>query len=146
LSASITFEQLYGGVEGDSASSAELFALLSSLADIPIDQGLAVTGSVNQKGEIQPVGGINEKIEGWFETCKILGMTGTQGVVIPRRNLYDLMLNDEVLEAFLAKRFLVYAIDRPRCQGRIRRGHRVWPRAAQTEPLQRRTAAKRQRQ
>ncbi len=112
LSASITFEQLYGGVEGDSASSAELFALLSSLADIPIDQGLAVTGSVNQKGEIQPVGGINEKIEGWFETCKILGMTGTQGVVIPRRNLDDLMLNDEVLEAVRAKRFHVYAIDR----------------------------------
>src|SRR5690554_4683257 len=111
LSASITFEQLYGGVEGDSASSAELFALLSSLADIPIDQGLAVTGSVNQKGEIQPVGGINEKIEGWFETCKILGMTGTQGVVIPRRNLADLMLRDAIIQAVRQGQFHIYAID-----------------------------------
>lgn len=111
LSASITFEQLYGGVEGDSASGAELFALLSSLADLPLRQGIAVTGSVNQKGEIQPVGGINEKIEGWFETCALLGLTGTQGVIIPRRNVSDLMLNDEVLEAVSQGRFHVYAMD-----------------------------------
>jgi len=111
LSASITFEQLYGGVEGDSASGAELFALLSSLADAPLSQSIAVTGSVNQKGEIQPVGGINEKIEGWFETCTLLGLTGTQGVIIPRRNLSDLMLNDEVVDAARQGRFHIYAID-----------------------------------
>lgn len=111
LSASITFEQLYGGVEGDSASGAELFALLSSLADVPLAQGIAVTGSVNQKGEIQPVGGINEKIEGWYETCALQGLTGTQGVIIPRRNVADLMLDDEVLEAALQGRFHVYAMD-----------------------------------
>jgi lon-related putative ATP-dependent protease len=111
LSASITFEQLYGGVEGDSASGAELFALLSSLADLPLSQGIAVTGSVNQKGEIQPVGGINEKVEGWFETCALQGLTGTQGVIIPRRNVSDLMLNDEVLEAVSQGRFHVYAMD-----------------------------------
>lgn len=111
LSASITFEQLYGGVEGDSASGAELFALLSSLAEVPLDQGIAVTGSVNQKGEIQPVGGINEKIEGWFETCSLQDLSGTQGVIIPRRNIADLMLNDEVLEAVRGGRFHIYAID-----------------------------------
>lgn len=111
LSASITFEQLYGGVEGDSASGAELFALLSSLADVALTQGIAVTGSVNQKGEIQPVGGINEKIEGWFETCALQGLTGTQGVIIPRRNVADLMLNDEVLVATSQGRFHVYAMD-----------------------------------
>lgn len=110
LSASITFEQLYGGVEGDSASGAELMALISSLADVPLDQGIAVTGSVNQKGEIQPVGGINEKIEGWFETCKQQGLTGSQGVIIPQRNVGDLMLNDDVLEAVIQGRFHVYAI------------------------------------
>lgn len=111
LSASITFEQLYGGVEGDSASSAELFALISSLAEVELDQGIAVTGSVNQKGEIQPVGGVNEKIEGWFEACSLQGLSGTQGVVIPRRNVADLMLNDEVIDAVSQGKFYIYAID-----------------------------------
>ena len=111
LSASLTFEQMYGGVEGDSASGAELFALISSLADVPLDQGIAVTGSVNQKGEIQPVGGVNEKIEGWFEACSLQELTGLQGVVLPRRNLGDLMLNDQVVEAVRAGRFHIYAVD-----------------------------------
>lgn len=110
LSASITFEQLYGGIEGDSASGAELMALISSLAEVPLDQGVAVTGSVNQKGEIQPVGGINEKVEGWFETCRLQGLTGTQGIIIPRRNVTDLMLNDDVMEAARQGKFHVYAI------------------------------------
>lgn len=110
LSASITFEQLYSGVEGDSASSAELFALISSLSGVPISQALAVTGSVNQKGEIQPVGGINEKIEGFYATCKLLGLSGTQGVIIPRANISDLMLDNEVLDAVKAGNFHVYAI------------------------------------
>ena len=94
LSASLTFEQSYQGIEGDSASSAELFALLSSLADLPIKQGIAVTGSVNQNGEIQPVGGINQKIEGFFRLCQMKGLNGEQGVIIPRKNLSQLMLED----------------------------------------------------
>src|SRR5690606_30074067 len=87
LSASICFEQSYDGVDGDSASSAELYALLSALAEVPLKQSLAVTGSINQKGEIQPVGGINEKIEGFFELCRARGLTGEQGVIIPRQNV-----------------------------------------------------------
>src|SRR5690625_2517212 len=85
LTAHLAFEQSYGGVDGDSASSTELYALLSSLANVPIDQGIAVTGSVNQKGEIQPIGGVNEKIEGFFKVCKNKGLTGTQGVIIPEQ-------------------------------------------------------------
>ena len=111
LSASLTFEQLYSGVEGDSASGAELFALVSSLAEVPIDQGIAVTGSVNQKGEIQPVGGVNEKIEGFFAACKLQGLTGTQGVIIPARNQCDLMLDREVVAAVQAGKFNIYAIN-----------------------------------
>ncbi len=110
LSARITFEQLYEGVEGDSASSAELFALLSSLADLPVKQSLAVTGSVNQHGEIQPIGGVTEKIEGFFALCKARGLTGDQGVIIPAQNVDNLMLKDEVLEAVEKGLFHIYAI------------------------------------
>lgn len=110
LSARIVFEQSYGGVEGDSASSAELYAMLSAISDIPIDQNLAVTGSVNQKGEVQAIGGVNEKIEGFFEVCKLRGLNGKQGVLIPHSNLKNLMLKDEVVEAVKDKKFAVYGI------------------------------------
>lgn len=110
MSASICFEQSYGGVEGDSASSAELFALLSSIGNIPLRQDIAVTGSVNQKGEIQAIGGVNEKIEGFFEVCKRRGLTGTQGVIIPYSNIDDLMLKEEVCEAVKKGLFHIYAI------------------------------------
>ncbi len=111
LSASIAFEQSYGGVDGDSASSTEVYAILSSLADLPIRQDLAVTGSVNQHGEIQPIGGVNQKIEGFFDVCKGKGLTGTQGVLIPQRNVQDLMLRRDVLEAVEKGLFHVYAIN-----------------------------------
>lgn len=110
LSASLTFEQLYEGVEGDSASSAELFALLSSLTGLPIRQDLAVTGSVNQHGEIQAIGGVNEKIEGFFSICRLDGLTGKQGVIIPRANVRHLMLREEVVEAVESGRFHIYPI------------------------------------
>ena len=110
LSASIAFEQQYEEVEGDSASSAELYALLSSLTDIPLDQAIAVTGSVNQRGEIQPIGGVNEKIEGFFDVCRVRGLTGRQGVLIPEANARHLMLRQDVVEAARAGRFHVYAI------------------------------------
>ncbi len=110
LNASITFEQTYEEVEGDSASSTELYALLSDLAGVPIVQGVAVTGSVNQKGEIQPIGGVNEKIEGFYYACKALGLTGRQGVLIPHQNLRNLMLNDEVAEAVREGRFGIWAV------------------------------------
>lgn len=110
LSASICFEQSYSGVEGDSASAAELLCLLSSLAGIPLKQGLAITGSVNQQGEIQPVGGINSKIEGFFDTCKLKGLTGEQGVIIPVQNRRNLMLKEELLEAVEQGRFHIYCI------------------------------------
>ena len=111
LCASITFEQSYELVEGDSASCAELFAVLSSLSGVPLKQGLAVTGSVNQQGEVQPVGGVNEKVEGIFRVCKMRGLTGQQGVVMPRRNVQNLMLSREVVEAIRAGSFHVWAID-----------------------------------
>ncbi|HHV59460.1 MAG TPA: AAA family ATPase [Clostridiaceae bacterium] len=110
LSASLCFEQLYGSVDGDSASSAELYALLSSLAEVPIKQGMAVTGSVNQRGEIQPIGGATQKIEGFFELCKIRGLTGEQGVIIPYSNIRNLMLKDEVVEAVKEGKFHIYPI------------------------------------
>jgi ATP-dependent Lon protease len=110
MSASICFEQLYSGVEGDSASSAEVFALLSALADVPLRQDLAVTGSVNQLGEIQPVGGVNEKIEGFFDVCKARGLTGGQGVIIPARNIEDLVLREDVVDAVRRGQFRIYAI------------------------------------
>lgn len=111
FTASICFEQSYGGVDGDSASSTEIYALLSALSGIPIKQGIAVTGSVNQKGIIQPIGGVNEKIEGFFKVCKSKGLDGTQGVIIPRRNLKDLMLNQEVVDAVRNKKFNIWAVD-----------------------------------
>jgi predicted ATP-dependent protease len=110
LSGTICFEQVYGEIEGDSASSAELFALLSSLADLPVRQGLAVTGSVNQRGEIQAIGGVNQKIEGFYTVCARQGLTGEQGVIIPRANVRHLMLRPEVVAAIGAERFHVYAI------------------------------------
>lgn len=111
LSASIAFEQTYMPVDGDSASSTELYALLSALSDVPIDQGIAVTGSVNQRGEIQPIGGVNQKIEGFYRICEMGGLTGRQGVLIPRRNLPNLALTEEVVEAVRAGKFYVWAID-----------------------------------
>lgn len=110
LTAQVTFEQLYGGVEGDSASSAELHAILSSLSGVPIRQNLAVTGSVNQMGEIQPIGGVNEKIEGFFDVCSLKGLTGDQGVIIPVSNIDNLMLKDEVIEAVKNNLFHIYAV------------------------------------
>lgn len=110
LSASLCFEQSYGGVEGDSASAAELFALLSSLAGIPLKQSLAVTGSISQNGEIQPVGGVNSKIEGFFKACKNSGLTGEQGVIIPAANRKNLMLSEEIVAAAAAGKFHIYAI------------------------------------
>ncbi|KUO72754.1 MAG: ATP-dependent protease [Clostridia bacterium BRH_c25] len=110
ISASICFEQLYDGIEGDSASSTELYALLSSLAELPMKQYIAVTGSVNQKGEIQPIGGVNEKIEGFFQTCKIRGLKGNEGVIIPWQNVVNLMLKDEVIEAVSEGKFHIYPV------------------------------------
>ena len=110
LGASLTFEQLYEGVEGDSASSTELYALLSSLADLPAKQSIAVTGSVNQRGEIQPIGGAIQKIEGFYEVCKALGLTGDQGVIIPHQNVRHLMLKDEVVDAVRDGKFHVWPI------------------------------------
>ena len=111
LNASICFEQLYGGVDGDSASSTEAYAILSSLSGVPINQSIAVTGSVNQKGEIQPIGGVNEKIEGFFQICKMRGLNGEQGVIIPVQNVRNLHLNDEVIEAVKKEKFHIYAIN-----------------------------------
>ncbi len=110
FSASVAFEQTYVPVDGDSASSTELYALLSALANAPIDQGIAVTGSVNQRGEIQPIGGVNEKIEGFFRVCRLLGLTGRQGVMIPKQNLSNLVLADEVVEAVTAGEFHIWAV------------------------------------
>ncbi len=111
LSASIVFEQSYGGVDGDSASAAELCALLSAIAQVPLRQDLAITGSVNQFGDIQAIGGVNEKIEGFFDVCNDRGLTGRQGVVIPSANAQHLMLREEVVEACEAGRFFVYPVE-----------------------------------
>jgi lon-related putative ATP-dependent protease len=110
LSARLVFEQSYDGVDGDSASSTELYALLSRLADAPIKQGLAVTGSVNQKGEMQAIGGVNEKIEGFFEVCRVRGLTGKQGVIIPVSNVKHLMLKEDVVEAVSQGKFHIYPV------------------------------------
>lgn len=110
LSASLVFEQSYGGVEGDSASSTELYALLSAIAGVPLKQSIAVTGSVNQHGEIQPIGGINEKIEGFFDICNMRGLTGDQGVIIPESNIKNLMLKQEVIDAVANERFHIYPV------------------------------------
>lgn len=110
LTCSLTFEQLYEGVDGDSASSTELYAILSSLSGLPIRQEIAVTGSVNQKGEVQPIGGATQKIEGFFTVCKLKGLTGSQGVMIPYQNINNLALNDEVIEAVKTGKFHIYPI------------------------------------
>ncbi|WP_457653816.1 Lon protease family protein [Rhodocaloribacter sp.] len=110
LTASLVFEQSYGGIEGDSASCAELYALLSAIAELPLRQGLAVTGSVNQRGEVQPIGGVNEKIEGFFDVCRARGLTGEQGVLIPASNVKHLMLAPRVVEAVRDGRFHVYPV------------------------------------
>ena len=111
LTIGIGFEQSYSFIDGDSASSTELYAILSSISEVPIKQYLAVTGSVNQKGEIQPIGGANEKIEGFYQVCKLIGLSGKQGVVIPRTNIKNLMLSDEVIQAVNDNNFHIYAID-----------------------------------
>lgn len=111
LTASIAFEQSYGGIDGDSATCAEVVALLSSLAELPIRQDIAITGSMNQKGVVQPIGGVNEKIEGFFKICKAKGLTGEQGVIIPQRNLDNLMLEQEVLGAISIGDFNLYSVE-----------------------------------
>ena len=110
LSASVCFEQVYNGIDGDSASSTELYAILSSLSEIPINQAIAVTGSINQKGEIQPIGGVTEKIEGYYNLCKQRGLTGEQGVMIPYQNIKNLNLNDDVVQAVKENKFHIYAV------------------------------------
>jgi lon-related putative ATP-dependent protease len=111
LTASLTFEQLYGGVEGDSATCAEVYALLSSISGVPLKQSFAITGSMNQHGEVQPIGGVNEKIEGFYELCKLSDLDGQHGVIIPKRNLIHLMLKNEVIEAVVNGKFNIYSID-----------------------------------
>jgi ATP-dependent Lon protease len=110
LTASLAFEQSYGGVDGDSASSTEVYAILSSLAGLPLRQDLAVTGSLNQRGEIQPIGGVNEKIEGFFDVCKAKELTGTQGVIIPHQNVQNLMLRADVVAAVKDGRFHIFPV------------------------------------
>jgi lon-related putative ATP-dependent protease len=110
LAASICFEQSYSGVDGDSASSTEIYALLSALSDLPLRQDIAVTGSMNQRGDIQAIGGVNEKIEGFFDTCRIKGLTGSQGVMIPAANVEDLMLREDILEAVAQGKFHIWPI------------------------------------
>ncbi len=110
LSARLVFEQSYGEIEGDSASSTELYAILSALSDLPIRAGIAVTGSVNQKGEIQAIGGVNEKIEGFFEVCKVKGLTGEQGVIIPWSNIQNLMLKEELVKVVKEGKFHIYPV------------------------------------
>lgn len=110
MTTSITFEQNYSGIDGDSASSTELYVIISSIAEIPINQGIAVTGSMSQKGEIQPIGGVNEKIEGYYDVCSIKGLTGKQGVIIPIQNVKNLMLRDDIIKSVEEGQFHIYAI------------------------------------
>jgi predicted ATP-dependent protease len=110
LSARLVFEQSYGGVEGNSASSTELYALLSAPSGVQIKQSIAVTGSVNQKGEVQAIGGVNEKVEGFYEVCKARGFTGEQGAMVPESNVQNLMLKEEIVEAVKAGRFHLYSV------------------------------------
>jgi predicted ATP-dependent protease len=109
--ASVAFEQSYGGIDGDSASGAEICCLLSALTDVPLRQDLAMTGAIDQLGHVLPIGGVNEKIEGFFDTCRDVNLTGTQGVIIPKANAGDLMLREDVVEACAAGQFSVYAVD-----------------------------------
>jgi len=124
LSASICFEQSYSGVDGDSASSTEIYALASALSGMPLRQDIAVTGSMNQQGDIQAIGGINEKIEGFFDVCRIKGLTGTQGVVMPESNVEDLMLREDVMDAVAAGKFHIWPV------GRVEQGIEVLTRSA----------------
>jgi predicted ATP-dependent protease len=110
LAESLCFEQSYSGVDGDSASSTEVYALLSALSDLPISQEFAVTGSVNQQGDIQPIGGVNEKIEGFYDVCRIKSLTGKQVVLIPSANIDDLMLRAEVIDAVATGKFHIYPV------------------------------------
>ena len=110
ISASLSFEQSYEGVEGDSASCPELYAILSSLAELPIKQGIAITGSVNQKGEIQPIGGVNQKVEGFFDICRVTGLVGNQGVIVPHQNVKNLMLREDVVAAIKEGSFHIYSV------------------------------------
>jgi ATP-dependent Lon protease len=110
LAASICFEQSYSGVDGDSASSTEIYALVSALSGLPLRQDIAVTGSINQQGDIQAIGGVNEKIEGFFDVCRIKGLTGTQGVMMPESNVEDLMLREDVLEAVATGKFHIWPV------------------------------------
>ncbi|MBP2674568.1 MAG: putative ATP-dependent protease [Deltaproteobacteria bacterium] len=112
LTASLTFEQLYGMIEGDSATCAELYALLSAISGVPVRQGIAITGSMDQNGTVQPIGGVNQKIEGFFDLCSVRGLDGAQGVIIPSRNRRNLMLKEEVVEAVRAGTFRIHEIDR----------------------------------
>ncbi len=111
LTARLVFEQSYEGIEGDSASAAELYSLISALANVPINQGIAVTGSVNQLGDVQAIGGINQKIEGYYDVCGVKGLTGEQGVIVPRSNVQNLMLREDVVEAVEAKKFTIWAVN-----------------------------------
>ena len=110
LTASICFEQNYGGIDGDSASSTELYAILSSLADLSINQGIAVTGSVNQLGVIQPIGGATFKVQSYFNICRVKGLTGKQGVIIPAQNVKNLILSDDVVKAVEEGMFHIYPV------------------------------------
>jgi predicted ATP-dependent protease len=112
FNANLVFEQSYGTVDGDSASCAEIFSLLSTLSNLPIKQSIAVTGSLNQKGDVQPIGGVNEKIEGFFDVCKVRGLTKKQGVIIPIQNVRELMLREDLIDAVTKGFFHVYAIER----------------------------------
>jgi ATP-dependent Lon protease len=110
LSASLCFEQSYSGVEGDSASSTELYALLSRLTNVPLRQDIAVTGSVNQWGEVQAIGGVNEKIEGFYDVCRVVGLSGNQGVIIPEANVRHLVLRRDIIEAVERGQFHIYPV------------------------------------
>ena len=111
MAASLVFEQSYGEVDGDSATVAELCALLSAIAQQPLNQSLAITGSMDQRGEVQAIGGVNEKIEGFFDVCSMLGLTGKQGVIIPSSNVQHLMLREDVIDAVANEQFYIHAID-----------------------------------
>jgi predicted ATP-dependent protease len=130
LGATITFEQSYGGIDGDSASTTELYALLSALSGLPLNQGMAVTGAVNQHGEVQAVGGVTRKIEGFYEVCRERGLTGEQGVLVPTANVKNLMLKEEVVEAARAGRFHVWAVSHIDEGIELLMGHAAGARAA----------------
>ena len=111
FTASLTFEQSYGEIDGDSASTAELIAIMSAIADVPIKQSIAITGAINQLGVVQAVGGINEKIEGFFDVCQQRGLNGEHGVILPTANIHHLMLKQSVVDACKEKKFSIYAVD-----------------------------------